>query len=419
MADSDMEGCPGWSISIRIQGQGADAVRRSTYQNVALVAGIVLVAIATVAELASWGESGFGALQQLFLVLGLAAAALGVLPQDAALGKMVQQAIFIFGAAYVSLLMAEVGLLVVTPYEERIDPVLTLRGSVVATSWGFDLKPGWRGLFQDGMVSAVISVNAVGNRDRDPEQDGRRLLLLGDSVAFGYALSQEETIDAQIESATRGRIDAVNLGVLGYGPGETAAKLASTTATRASDVIYVFNGNDLRDDARFGSYRVWEGYLVPARKADGSAYTEDEYREHAQAKESDTTLRKVLSLVGTRNLLARLVEPDRDRVMGPLESYKPDGIEHALEQTKKMKELAEARGARFTVVVVPMKGEAAPESYAAPTRRFLERLKDAEIPTLDLHERLTLAEHYFNHDPHLNAEGARETAAAIVELLEK
>ena len=395
-------------------------MRRSTYQNVALISGVLLLAITSVAELANCGEAGFGALPQLLLILGFGLLAIGILPSDAAVGRMTRQLILLFGAAYFSLLLAEVGLLVVTPYDARIDPVISLRGSVVETPWGFGLKPGWSGVFADGLISAAISVNSRGDRDEESAEPGRekQVLLVGDSVAFGYALEQHETIDANIERLSDDT-DAYNLGVLGYGPGEAAGKLQATTATRAEHVIYVFNGNDLRDDARPGNSRVFNGYLVPRHRPDGTPYEEADYRAHAQAKEDDTTLRKVLSLVGTRELLSRLIEPDADRVMGPLDNYKPEGIERALTQTLAMKQIAGARGAKFTVVVVPMKGEAAPESYAAPTRRFLERLNAASIPYLDLHERLTLHDHYFNHDPHLNAEGAKETAKAIVELLEK
>jgi hypothetical protein len=395
-------------------------VHRSTTQNVALSGGVFLLAITCIAELIGWGESGFGALQMFLLVIGFALLAIGVLPSDAAMGRILRQLILLFGAAYFSLLLAEVGLLVVTPYDARIDPVLSLRGSVVETPWGFGLTPGWRGVFDDGLIKATIQVNARGDRDAETPRNGarQRVLLIGDSVAFGYGLDQEETIDAQLEQMADG-VDAHNLGVLGYGPAETAAKLRATTSTTASHVIYVFNGNDLRDDARPGNYRVWNGYLVPTMRPDGSPYTEADYREHAQAKADDTTLRKVLSLVGTRDLMARILQPDADRVMGPLDNYKPEGIERALEQTAAMKKIAEARGAKFTVVVVPMKGEAAPESYAAPTRQFLDRLAAASIPSVDLHGRLNVREHYFDHDPHLNEVGANQTAKAIAELLEK
>jgi hypothetical protein len=391
----------------------------STYQKITLAAGLLLVAITTIAELARWGESGFGALQKLMLATGLSAIALGALPQEGTSGRLVRPVILTFGAAYLSLLLAEIGLLVVTPYDARIDPVISLRGSVEDTAWGFGLKPGWRGLFQDGVAHAMISVNRLGDRDAELVQTDPDLLLLGDSVAFGYALGQHETIDAAIESLTEGRIDAYNLGVPGYGPAETARKLEATTATRAARVIYVFNGNDLRDDARPGRYKAWQGYLVPTTRPDGTPYTEEDYRRHEQAKADDTTLRKVLSLVGVRNLVLRIVDPDRHRVMGPLENYKPEGIDRAIAQTRKMKEIAEARGAKFTLVVVPMKGEAAPETYSAPTRAFLDRLEEEKIPYVDLHERLNLAAHYFDHDPHLNAAGAKETAKAIVALLEK
>ncbi len=395
-------------------------VRRSTYQNTALAVGVLLLAITSIAELAGWGEKGFGALQQLMLFLGAGVIAVGVLPQDGTLARMTRQLILLFGAAYFSLLLVEVGLLVVTPYEARIDPVITLRGSVVETPWGFNLTPYWTGVFQDGVVTADIEINSRGDRDAEPAPNpDRRVLLIGDSVAFGYGLPQHDTIDASIESLTKGRIDAYDLGVLGFGPGETVAKLEATRDLPAHDVIYIFNGNDLRDDARFGNYQVYEGYLVPVARPDGTAYTEEDYREHVEAKEDDTTLRKVLSLVGVRVLLGRLVEPDRDRVIGPLENYREEGIELALAATLRMKAVAESRGATFTVVVIPMKGEAAPETYAAPTREFIERLEAAGVDTLDLHARLTRADHYFNHDPHLNAEGARETARAIVERLEK
>ena len=76
-----------------------------------------------------------------------------------------------------------------------------------------------RGAYQ----GVTISTNALGFRDRELErkQDGElRILLLGDSITFGYGVSAEETygrkLEAILASRLGRRVRTVNAGIGGF-----------------------------------------------------------------------------------------------------------------------------------------------------------------------------------------------------------
>ena len=78
-------------------------------------------------------------------------------------------------------------------------------------------QPGFSGLF----LGKQVTIDALGLRGPEPPpraEGGRRLLLcLGDSITFGYGLSDEETYPAQLGRllASRG-VDVANGGVTGF-----------------------------------------------------------------------------------------------------------------------------------------------------------------------------------------------------------
>lgn len=83
------------------------------------------------------------------------------------------------------------------------------------------------------------SLNARGQRGPEvPEAHGARprLLLLGDSTAFGYGVAEEQTYARRVDAAPNG-FEVVNLGVLGYGPDQALLKLEREGLAYAPDVV--------------------------------------------------------------------------------------------------------------------------------------------------------------------------------------
>ena len=318
------------------------------------------------------------------------------------------------------------------PQAVRMTGKMSLKGLYQPSeTTGFDNVPGWQGVYDDEIARGAIRINSLGQRDDEPataRPDVRRVLLIGDSFAFGYALDEGETIDKQIERLSEGRVDAYNQGVNGHGPGDILAKLRANDWWKGSDVFYLFYHNDLREDNATPAYHgVFEGYVVPRRKSDGSAYTEDEYREFVSRHERHIAANKTsrlswawiqsaLKLEGIRRRIALLLGADEELVDGSLSMYRPEYTAAAVKTTRQMAAIVEERGARFHVVVVPSLGETAFGRYARVTADYVAAASDAGIHVIELRERLS-ADDYFAHDGHFNPHGAARAARAILEVV--
>jgi lysophospholipase L1-like esterase len=125
------------------------------------------------------------------------------------------------------------------------------------------LAPNQQGWIDDGLVT----VNAQGFRSRTPtalpKPDGRfRVVTLGDSVAIGMGVADDETFSAQTERLLRQRfpgkdLDVVNLGVPGYDTRQEVGLLRRHVAQLKPDLVLVgFYSNDVPD--------VLEGDVTPA-----------------------------------------------------------------------------------------------------------------------------------------------------------
>ena len=185
------------------------------------------------------GEPGFGPLQLQLCAVGLAGALLTLLPRE--LRGYYARGLLAVGAGYLSAFAFEV---VLMPPSVRAGLAQTSeQGLVQPSSWGgYELTPGWRGRYEDGVDRVDIAINALGDRDDAPAPADaaaqRRILLLGDSFTFGVGLQKSQTIEAQLEEAAGGQAVAYNLGVGGYGPGDTLEHYRERTSFPATDTFF-------------------------------------------------------------------------------------------------------------------------------------------------------------------------------------
>ena len=141
-------------------------------------------------------------------------------------------------------------------YEASDDPVLAYR-----------LKPDCR-IEKDGRV---VRINRDGMRDdRDGLAAPSSVALLGDSVPFGIALSQDETPAAALQRLAGNETRILNFSVPGYGLMELRNQAEQMFALfRPDRVCYVLNLNDfsmrntVTEGADNGLYRM---YAPPALK---------------------------------------------------------------------------------------------------------------------------------------------------------
>ncbi len=71
----------------------------------------------------------------------------------------------------------------------------------------YGLRPGWSGIHENTDFRVGVRVNALGMRGAEPPSEkapgARRILVLGDSFAFGWGVGDDETFPARLEA--RGR----------------------------------------------------------------------------------------------------------------------------------------------------------------------------------------------------------------------
>ena len=121
--------------------------------------------------------------------------------------------------------------------------------------------PGYRGTMYKGISTGwreiPIRINAHGLRGaefpRAKPAGVRRILLLGDSLAFGYLLEERDSVSAQLQTlldgrAGAGRTHVVNAGVPGYDLANVAGLLERRGLAFAPDVAVVVTGpGDVHD----------------------------------------------------------------------------------------------------------------------------------------------------------------------------
>ncbi len=166
-----------------------------------------------------------------------------------------QKRLALVAGGVLAALAATETILRVAPWRQRTD----LRALHVARpdrSWLYGLRPG-----TDAKIPATGSVrytiNADGFRDRlyaRPKPPGTfRVVVLGDSIAFGYGVAAEDTFAKQLErrlaaAAPNRPVEVVNLGVSGYNAYNEATLFADVGVTYEPDVVLLqFCVNDLND----------------------------------------------------------------------------------------------------------------------------------------------------------------------------
>jgi lysophospholipase L1-like esterase len=114
----------------------------------------------------------------------------------------------------------------------------------------FKLPAHTTGIYQ----GVTIATNALGLRERDigpKEKDELRVLLLGDSITFGYGVPAEQTFGRKLESILKSRIGrpvlTVNAGIGGYNTVQESTFFEDHVGEIDPDVVtllYLFNDID-------------------------------------------------------------------------------------------------------------------------------------------------------------------------------
>jgi lysophospholipase L1-like esterase len=151
-----------------------------------------------------------------------------------------------------------------------------------SASGGTGLCPGYRGVLQvstdvPGHEVAINSLGMRGDEVGEKQPGERRLLVVGDSLVFGYGVAAVDTFAAQLQTRLRdsGRTVTVgNGGISGFGSYEAAQRIGDLRPTFAPDAVLftIYLGNDAfdnrnRDVAVVGGLRFTGPWAVLMRES--------------------------------------------------------------------------------------------------------------------------------------------------------
>jgi lysophospholipase L1-like esterase len=152
-----------------------------------------------------------------FVVFGLFALAAGVILAKSTGGRWLAAkpvrvgGALALGLAVVMLLTVD-GVIGLWTAGFRHEPRLVVPDSLVR----FRLRPGWSGDIATGQAT----INSRGWRWREvadrPAPGTRRLLVLGDSILFGFSTDDDEIIPAHLERLLPDNVEVLNASILGY-----------------------------------------------------------------------------------------------------------------------------------------------------------------------------------------------------------
>lgn len=107
------------------------------------------------------------------------------------------------------------------------------------TRW--ELRPRQRGFVLAGRPAATINGAGFRGAEPSPASGRRRIVLVGDSFAFGYGVADDETlahfIEGELRSAHGAEVEVLNLGVPGYGVHQMDALVRKTLDRYRPDVV--------------------------------------------------------------------------------------------------------------------------------------------------------------------------------------
>jgi lysophospholipase L1-like esterase len=145
----------------------------------------------------------------------------------------------------IALRLMGLGPMYVSPERDRFwkyDPLL-----------GWAHEPGQEGIFETPQFRTRVWINDNGLRDREHayqrQEDSERILVLGDSFAWGYGVEESDRFSERLEEALG--IEVINAGVSGYSTDQELLWYEDEGTKYETDlVIVVVAGNDVGDNHR-------------------------------------------------------------------------------------------------------------------------------------------------------------------------
>jgi hypothetical protein len=122
---------------------------------------------------------------------------------------------------------------------------------------GWEHRPGQNGHFDHRDFSVEVSINTLGRRDGEASREKgskRRLLVLGDSFAWGFGVEEEERFSEVLDLSLAGW-ELLNAAVSGYGTAQELLYLKERgMALKPDALLLLFCENDFLNNVRSEEY---------------------------------------------------------------------------------------------------------------------------------------------------------------------
>jgi lysophospholipase L1-like esterase len=304
---------------------------------------------------------------------------------------------------------------------------------------GFSFPPHYEGRFErdGGAFAFTYTTDEHGFRNSWPWPERADIVVVGDSMAFGYGVEDDQTWTALLADQL-GR-EIVNLALVGGAPQQyLRAYERFGQGLRPKIVLFcLFPGNDLGDAGRFdrwlqagaeGNYRVWRQGEDHGTVSSGlRRLLEDSYLvgflRSAPARVNSRLSGRTMELPGGGRLqLVPAIYDDNAIMAQPDHPY----FRLIIDAVERTRALAHQGGSAFLVLLVPTKEEVYMPLLDEPpplgTAPFADYFGEHAVPYLDLTPHFQTAagtgeQLFFEIDGHPNAAGYRLMADVVLERL--
>jgi hypothetical protein len=292
----------------------------------------------------------------------------------------------------------------------------------------FELKRSARERFAMDEFDTTIVTNSAGMRGPELDFARRRVLVMGDSLTFGYGVENDDLYTAVLERLFDGKYQFVNGGFAGgYSPDTYALWLRERSAVVQPDaVIVTIYENDYMDVAlnrwvRAGKEITGNDASEPDRiEMPGNIVTSDgAWMRDSRIAHMPAWVRRLIK----RSYLVGLI---RDRVLhdapnppDPAQDNRegPDAARYDAKFSRSLDMLWGAAGPRL-IAIYRVYGLSAYAAHARPAPTRMDRLlarfaTEHDIPILSNYDDFDPRTDFYSKNQHWNPSGHRKVAAYL------
>ncbi|MEO1017104.1 MAG: hypothetical protein AAFY56_05365 [Pseudomonadota bacterium] len=303
---------------------------------------------------------------------------------------------------------------------------------------GFLYKPNDTGTISRGDFSFVYHTDKQGFRNPESEEKSTDVVIVGDSMAFGYGVADDETWISRLRKQNPD-LRIHNLGMIGAAPQQYVRilKRYGMSLHPKLVILVLFPGNDMEDATRFQDW-LDSGQTLPYLEwRSESRSDQDILKQYLNSSYLAVFLRSAIRSLGSELSNRTLTLDGGARVeLAPtvydrqarLAHSKSQPFELVMQSLRRARGLVEASNSELLVVLMPTKEEVYLPTIDEPapelTTPFRDTLETEGFSVLDLTQPLIDAakKHgaplFFPIDGHPNVHGYGVIASIVQPMLE-